>query len=169
MLNKSLDSPLNSKIEPVSPKGNQPWIFTGKTDAEAEPQIYWPPDENSRPIGKDPDAGNKEDLSLSKLWEIVQDREVWRAAVHVVAKNRMWLSNWTTTFITLFFFQNNINYKSLCQILTHSIWTTCSEVILYLICALSKIRLNCVVADRKFTFMLIGVLQRMQILMQRQR
>ena len=52
------ESPLEGKdIKPVNPKGNQPWIFTGRTDAEAEAPILWPPDANSWFIGKDPDAG----------------------------------------------------------------------------------------------------------------
>ena len=55
---KTLKSPLDCKeIKPVNPKGNQPWIFTGKTDAEAEAPILWPPDGKSKLIGKVPDAG----------------------------------------------------------------------------------------------------------------
>ena len=58
MLEKILESPLDSKeINPVNPKGNQLWIFIGRTDAEAEAPIFWPPDAKSRPTGKDPDAG----------------------------------------------------------------------------------------------------------------
>ena len=57
-LEKTLESPLDSKeIKPVNPKGNQPWIFIGRTDAEAEAPILWLPDAKSRLIGKDPDAG----------------------------------------------------------------------------------------------------------------
>ena len=61
VLNKTLESPLESKeTKPVSPKGNQPWIYTGKTDAEAEALILWPPDAKSQLIGKDPEAGKIE-------------------------------------------------------------------------------------------------------------
>ena len=58
VLEKTLKSPLDCKeIKPVNPKGNQPWIFIGRTDAEAEAPIRWPPDKKSRLNGKDPDAG----------------------------------------------------------------------------------------------------------------
>ena len=58
VLEKTLESPLESKeIKPVNPKGNQPWIFIGRTDAEAEAPIIWLPDEKSQLIGKDPDDG----------------------------------------------------------------------------------------------------------------
>ena len=58
VLEKALESPLDCKeIKPVNSKGNQPWIFIGKTDVEAETLIIWPPDGKSRLTGKDPDAG----------------------------------------------------------------------------------------------------------------
>ena len=57
VLEKTLDSPLDCKIRPVNPKGNQSWIFIGRTDAEAETPIVWPPDAKNWLIGKDPDAG----------------------------------------------------------------------------------------------------------------
>ena len=58
VLEKILESPLDSKeIKPVNPKGNQPWILTGRTNAEAEALILWPPDAKSWLIAKDPDAG----------------------------------------------------------------------------------------------------------------
>ena len=58
LLEKTPESPLDSKeIQPVHPKGNQSWTFTGRTDAEAETPILWPPDAKNWLIGKDPDAG----------------------------------------------------------------------------------------------------------------
>ena len=58
VLEKTLESPLDCKeIQPVHPKGNQSWIFIGRTDAEAETPIVWPPDVKNWVIGKDPDAG----------------------------------------------------------------------------------------------------------------
>ena len=58
MLEKTLQSPLDCKeIQPVPPKGNQPWVFTGRTDVEAQTPILWPPDTKSWLIGKDLDAG----------------------------------------------------------------------------------------------------------------
>ena len=58
VLEKTLESPLDFKeSQPVHPKGNQSGIFIGKTDAEAEAPIFWPPDAKNRLIGKDPDAG----------------------------------------------------------------------------------------------------------------
>ena len=70
VLDMTLQSPLDCKvIKPVNPKGNQPWIFIGRTDAEAETAILWPPDVKNWLIGKDPDAGKdwtQEDKGLAE-------------------------------------------------------------------------------------------------------
>ena len=58
VLEKTLESPLDCKeIQPVNPKGNQSWIFIGRSDAEAEDSILWPPDVKNWLVGKDPEAG----------------------------------------------------------------------------------------------------------------
>ena len=58
VLEKTLESPLDCKeIQPVHPKGDQSWVFIGRTDIEAETPIFWPPDVKSQLIGKDPDVG----------------------------------------------------------------------------------------------------------------
>ena len=109
---KALESPLDCKeIKPVNPKANQSWIFIGRTDAKAP--ILWPPDAKSRLIWKDPDAekdwrqeekGTTEDEMIGwhhrlsgPEFEMVKDREAWRAAVYVVARSWTRRSDWTTT------------------------------------------------------------------------
>ena len=110
VLEKTVDSPLNCKeIQPVHPKENQSWVFIGRTDAEAEAPIIWPPDMKTWLTGKDPDAGKawrQEEKGMTEDemvgWhhrlsghDLVMDREAWRAAVHGVTNSQTRLNNWT--------------------------------------------------------------------------
>ena len=119
VLEKTLESPLDSKdIKPVSPKGNQTWVFIGRTDAGV-PTLWhlkcransW---DNTLMLGKTEgkrrgqqrmrwldNISNSIELYVRKLREIVKDRRAWGAAVYEVEKSWTWLSNWTMLFWTL--------------------------------------------------------------------
>ena len=119
-LEKTLESPLDCKeIQPVNPKENQFWIFIGRTDAEAEAPIVWPPDAKNWLIEKDSDAGKDWRLEQKGMTEddmvgwhhqldghefeqapgiVDGDREAWRAAVHGFAESWTWMSIWTELY-----------------------------------------------------------------------
>ena len=121
-LEKTLESLLDCKeIKPVSVKGNQPWIFIGRTDAEAKVLILLPPNVRNWLNSKDLDVGKdwrreektamEDEMAgwhhwfnghdLGKLQEMTRDREAWRAMAHGVVKSQTWRGDCTTTWIAV--------------------------------------------------------------------
>ena len=137
VLGKTTESPMDYKqIKPVNPKGNQPWVVIGRTDCEAEALVLRHLMRRAKSLRKIMMLGKIEGkrrrgrqrmrwldsitdsmgMNLSKVWEIVEDRGAWRAAVHWVTKNQTWLSDWTATIFLLSpwicFFQNDVYLES---------------------------------------------------------
>ena len=124
----------------VHPKGNQFWIFIGRTDAEVKTPILWPPDVKNWLIWKDSYAGkdwrqeekgmtrmrwldgvtDSMDMILSKLQELVLDRKAWRAALHRAAKSRTQLKDWTDV-INIIVFSNWVILKGH-ETIKHAKW-----------------------------------------------
>ena len=123
VLEKTLESPLDCKeIKPVNPNRNQPWIFIGRTNAEAEASMPYHVMQRFNSLEKPLMMGKIEsrrrrgwrtmrlfdgiidsvDMSLSKLWAMLEDRQAWCAAVHGILRSQTLLGDWTTTKFWLY-------------------------------------------------------------------
>ena len=155
VLHKTLESPLDCKqIQPVHPKGNQSWIFIGRTEDEAETPIFCPPDVNNWLIWKYPDAGkdcgleekrtqrirlldgiiDSTDMNLGKLWELVMDRKAWCTAIHRITKSWTERLNWTEPFISKYLCESqffNFSLKFSRKIIITSLSSLIMQLALY--------------------------------------
>ena len=120
VLEKTLESPLDCReTQLVNPKGNQSWIFIGRTDAEAETPILWPPNSKNWLIGKDPDAGKDwrqekgttgdemvgwhhrlNGHGFEQALGVDDEQGIWGTVVPGVPKSQTWLSDWTELKMT---------------------------------------------------------------------
>ena len=164
MLEKTLESPLDCKeIQPVHPKGNQPWIFIGKTDAEAGAPILWPPHVKSWLTGKDPDAGRylgqeekerEEDEMVgwhhwldSNEWRVNSGNWWWTGRPGMLQskqwQSQTWLRNWTEHLLQVSANEGDIRDMTLMQRVRHN-WSN-------LACMHTKIRTSQVASGKEST------------------
>ena len=130
VLEKTLESPLDCKIQPVHPKGNQSSIVVGRLMLKLKLQYFghlmWRADsfEKTLMLGKIEGRRREQQrmrwldgiidsmhMSLSKLWEMVMDREAWRTVVHGVEKSPTWLNNWTVLNMLILRAENSVSYS----------------------------------------------------------
>ena len=133
IVEKTLGSPLDCKeTKPVHPKGNQPWMLLGRTDAEVEAPILWPLDAKNWLTGEDPDAGKNwrqeekgrgwqrmrwlDDITdsmgmgLSRLLELVMISKAWHATVHGITMSQIQLGYWTELNIQKLIILGSLHY-----------------------------------------------------------
>ena len=157
VLERTIESRLDCKeIQPVHPKRDQSWVFIGRTIAEAQTPVLWPPDrksslESTLMLGRIggrkrrgrqrmrwlDDITNSIDMNLVELWELVMDREAWRAANHGVAKSQTGLSDWNelnrkvmaiATILVTWMKQPARSLKDSERFFSHLNWANCRKI-----------------------------------------